>query len=621
MTFGRRDDRISVFGGLRPGAGQVVTRAVVTTYSLDLVAMLGLVLALGGDTESEFDASPLGLVKAFDRMRGKLLVLHQLGRVVAPSAHRLVLPLLDTMVHAVGANERRASWHPKTALIRYATRAGAQWRFWIGSRNLTGSTDRDAGLILVTSREKAARPVPDISGLAEDLLAYARLNQEELAELRSAKWLAPPGVTVRRLLWRHDGRTRRFLETPLIARAERACAVSPFIDRRGLAEVLKASGNDLSLLTTEVAGTGCGPFQGVHFRVDAAPDPAARVLVEQQQDQAVGEFNDLPSTGIHAKLLAVTKGSRTALMLGSANLTRRGLIGPNAEAVAILDIVDSALTESLYGFVESGVELDSLDVDTSEELEEERVKRELDDVISGFLEVRCRLYHRADGLHLLIDEDAAETLRLARFEVSPFLDPDAWAAIRADTRCLRLLSNPPMLSEQTSLVNFRATSLASTEVSRTWIQALDVDGIDIERRDRALLVRYVGASRFRQWLRSLLDGVDGTGGQRWTDPTSGRGEREPAGQLEQIFTLETMLAAWARDHEAFEERIGGMMAMLESFQEMFATLPDDEERRPPWSTWRRLGPSFRRFVTRSVRASDDARGVPAQDSAGRARKS
>ncbi|MBB3473478.1 phospholipase D family protein [Sphingomonas sp. BK345] len=578
MTFGRRDDRISILGALRPGTGQAVTRAVVTTYSLDLVAMLGLVLALGGDAEAEFDASPLGLVKAFERMRGRLLVLHQLGRVVAPSAHRSVLPLLDTMVHAVPSNERRASWHPKAALVRYSAGSSAQWRFWIGSRNLTGSTDRDAGLVLVTSREKAARPVPDVALLAADLLADARFSGEELAELKTAKWLAPPGVTVRNLLWRRPDQTRRFVEGPLLTRAERACAVSPFIDRGGLAEVTKAAAREVRLLTTETAGTSCGPFDGVRFHVDAAPDPATPVSVEQQQDGAAGEFNEPPATGVHAKLLAVTKGNKAALMLGSANLTRRGLIGPNAEAVAILDVADPALTESLHGFVESGVELASLDVDTTEELEEERAKRELDHVISGFLEVGCRLSQNTDGLHLLLDEDPPDTLRLARFEASPFLDPDGWSEIAPATRSVRLLSNPPLPSEQTSLVNFRATSLTGPEVSRTWIQSLEIDGLDLERRDSALLARYVGASRFREWLRSLLDGVDGTGGQRWSDPIGAQGARDPAAQLAQIFTLETMLAAWARDHETFEARVGGMLGMLDSFEEMFATIADEDER-------------------------------------------
>lgn len=578
MTFGRRDDRFSILGALRPGTGQAVTRAVVTTYSLDLVALLGLVLALGGDAEAEFEASPLGLVKAFERMRGKLLVLHQLGRVVAPSAHRSVLPLIDTMVHAVPSNERRASWHPKAALVRYTAGSTAQWRFWIGSRNLTGSTDRDAGLVLVTSKEKAARAVPDVALLAADLLADARFSKEELAELRTAKWLAPPGVTVRNLLWRRPDQTRRFVERPLLARAERACAVSPFIDRGGLAEVMKAGARYVRLLTTESAGTSCGPFNGVRFHVDAAPEPATPVSVEQQLDGAAGEFNEPPATGVHAKLMAVTKGTKTALMLGSANLTRRGLIGPNAEAVAIIEVVDPALTESLYGFVESGVELAQLDVDTTEEQEEERAKRELDHVISGFLEIRCRLSQTIDGLHLLLEEDAADTLRLARFEASPFLDPDAWEEIGPATRSMRLLSSPPVLSEQTSLVNFRATSLAGREVSRTWIQRLEIDGLDLEGRDRALLARYVGVSRFREWLRSLLDGVDGTGGQSWSDLARTPGGRDSAVQLAHIFTLETMLAAWARDPGAFEDRVGGMMGMLDSFEKMFATIADEDER-------------------------------------------
>lgn len=577
MTFGRRADRASILGALRPSAGQAVSRAVVTTYSLDLIAMLGLVLALGDDAETEFEASPLGLVKAFDQVRGKLLVLHQLSRVVAPSAHRSVLPLLDTMVHAVAANERKASWHPKTALVRYASDAGVQWRFWIGSRNLTGSTDRDAGLLLTTSKARGARPLPDICELAEDLLSEASFTAAELAELRSARWLAPPGVNVRSMVWRRHGQMRRFIDAPLLARAERGCAVSPFINRGGLAEALKAGSREISLLTTELAGAECAPLEGVRFHVDAPPEPATPVSVEQQQDEAVGEFNEPPSTGIHAKLLAVSKGNRTILMMGSANLTTRGLNGPNAEAVAILELTDPALTNSLYGFVDGGLDLAGVESDSAVEKEKERAERELDDIISQFLERHYSLAYRDDGLHLLVGTGEDGVLALARFEVSPFLDADAWAPIKTGARSIQLVSNPPPPSEQTALVNFRASSLGDPEVSRAWVQTLDVEGIDGDSRDRALLARYVGANRFRDWLRSLLDGFDGTGGQRWSDGNPSEG-REPAGQLAQIFTLETMLAAWARDPRAFESRVGGMMAMLDSFAEVFESISDDEER-------------------------------------------
>jgi hypothetical protein len=448
---------------------------------------------------------------------------------------------------------------------------------WIGSRNLTGSTDLDAGILMVSSKEKAARPSPDLGDLAEDLLEDARLSPEEVAEIRSARWKTAPGVSVRSLLWRRHGQTRPFIASPILPRADRGCAVSPFVDHDGLDEVLKAGAPGMTLLTTETAGNDCAPFDHVEFRVDTAPEPETPVSVEGQQEEAAGEFIEPPSTGIHAKLVAVSKGDRTALLLGSANLTKRGLIGPNAEAVALLDITDPALAESLYQFVEGGLALEIAQADPQVE-ERERAKRALDGLISAFLESSPTLAYGRDCLVLVVGEQADEALALALFEASPFLEPDAWTAIPPGSRSIRLLARAPAPCEQTSLVTFRARSLTDSEVCRTWVQALHVEGLDLERRDRALLAHYVGASRFRDWLRSLLDGVDGTGGQRWSDSGKATDRQDPAGQLARIFTLETMLAAWARDRDSFESRVAGMMAMLDSFEELFAALPDEQER-------------------------------------------
>ncbi|MDR7037974.1 hypothetical protein J2X36_002729 [Methylobacterium sp. BE186] len=577
MSF-RSDDRISIFGMLRPGPGQTVTRAVVATYSLDLVALLGFVLALGGDADMEFETSPLGLVRAFDAMRGRLIVLHQLGRVVAPSAHRSILPLLDTMVRAIPADERSESWHPKVALIRYIRGGEVEWRFWMGSRNLTGSTDLDAGILLVSTKLKSSKTIPEIAKLAGDLLEEAELTLSELSELKNARWRSPAGVAVKDLRWRRPGETRRFLSDPLIVRADRACAVSPFIDRRGLNEVLGAGSANVTLLTTETAGIACAPLKGIDFRSHTPPDPVAQVSVEQQQEGSKGEFVEPPSTGVHAKLVAIAKGARTVLMLGSANLTKRGLVGPNAEAVAILDVTDAALSKSLFDFAEGGLELGT--ARSEEELVEmKKAERQLDGLISIFLKLPLRVSYDENGLSLTIAADADDViLRLASFATSPFSDWDAWSPIPQGAKSVRLRSSPVPLSEQTTLLNFRATSLADPAIQRTWVQTVPTDTFDDESRDRALLARYVGASRFRDWLRSLLDGVDGTAGQRWTDPARLRICVDASGRLAELFTLETMLAAWARDPAAFEARVSGMTEMLESFAEAFATIPDDGER-------------------------------------------
>ncbi|MGY6532426.1 hypothetical protein [Glycocaulis sp.] len=602
MTFNSHD-RISVFGALRPDTGQSVSKAVIATYSLDLIALLGLVLTLGGDAEAEFENSPLGLVKAFDSVRGKLRVLHQTGRILAPRAHRAILPLLDTMVEAIVSNEAKQSWHPKVALVRYEAepqtnrgakpKAGAQadrsqisghrsslsvqWRFWIGSRNLTGSRDLDAGLMLVSSSHKSARLVPDIEKLATGLLAEAGFTTTELDELRSMRWAAPHGVAVRRLLWRRPGETLPFLTTPLLARCVRSSAVSPFVDSTGLKAVLHATSQRVSVLTTDMAAGDCRPVEGVEFRTRSAPEPETPVSIEQQTRDREAEFTEQPSAGIHAKLLAVTNGNRTALMIGSANLTRRGLVGPNAEAIAILDVTNAELSDSLHKFVQTGIEFE--ESQTDEELTKQVEKqRQLDAQISLLLECGLRLAYTSDGLWLVVDTDADAALALARFEVAPFLGPDAWVQLSGADRMVRLLQKAVPRHEQTSFISFRATSLDDPQIHRSWVQSLPVAGLDQDRRNMALLAHYVGANRFRDWLRSQLDGIDATVGERWSDErTVGAPSEISLGP--EIFTLEAMLSAWARDPKAFERRIADMITMLESFREAFVALQDEEERR------------------------------------------
>ena len=264
-------------------------------------------------------------------------------------------------------------------------------------------------------------------------------------------------------------------------------------------------------------------------------------------------------------------------MLGSANLTKRGLLGPNAEAVAILDVMDTALASSLHSFVQSGFEFDYSRVD--EDLARlEESQRQLDERIALLLECELALEYEDGGLMLTVGEGADAALATARFEAAPFLEPDAWVWIETGVRKVRLLRGNVVLSERTSLVSFRATSLTDRTIQRCWVLSLPVTGLDHDRRDLALLTRYVGASRFRDWLRSQLDGLDGTAGERWSDRLHNTHEREPS-NVPEMFTLETMLSAWARDPRGFERRTAGMMAMLDSFRETFEELPDEEERR------------------------------------------
>jgi hypothetical protein len=577
MSFAR-GDRVSIFGALRPREGQILSRAVVTTYSLDLVALLGLALALGGEAEAEFDATPFGLVHAFEKVKGKLLVMHQAGRLVAPAGQRTILPLLDTMIHAVHADERYESWHPKLVLARYEGADGVEWRFWIGSRNLTGTTDLDAGLLLVSGRQVGARPIPTLAALVADLLSPAGWSAGERAELELARWRAPPGVTVRRLLWRKPGERTSFLAEPRFSRPERLCAVTPFLNRTGIAAVRAATPAPLTILSTRRAGSDCAPIDGVTFRMMSPPEPAAPVALATQQGEPEAEFSDPPATGIHAKLLMAMRGDKASLILGSANLTSRGLLGPNAEAVAVLDVDDPALAGSLSGFVDAGMEL-FVEAPDAEHEAREKEERALDAIVSAFLERGLSLHADANGLILTVAGGVDDLLADASLFGATFPHPERQVEWAAGVPSVRLLDAPPPPSEQTPLVILCAQSRRDPTVRRSWAQRAELPGFDAERRDHALLARYIGASRFRAWLRSLLDGIEGTGGGRWSDPPSrAPGQPPPGSALLDLFTLETMLAKWARDPDAFEAKLPGMIAMLSAFEEAFQSLEDEDEK-------------------------------------------
>ncbi len=565
----------SLFDGLRPRDDQTLSRCAAATYSLDLVALLGLVLVLGGDGGAEFNTGPLGLSDAFRKVRGRLVVLHQASRLNAPGAHRTVLPLLDTMVRAIPADETRGSWHPKIILARYDGRSGAEWRLWIGSRNLTGTQDLDAGVLLVSGAGGNGKRIAAVGDLAAEMLAEAGWSAAELDELRTARWASPAGTAVHRLVWRRPGQVKDFLADQPIRKPDKVWAVSPFIDRRGLTAVTAALDAPVALLTTRRAASDCTPFAGVAFRVWTAPDPHAAVELRAQQEAPEAEFADPPPSGVHAKLLMTAKGRARALLIGSANLTTRGLKGPNGEAGVWLNLAEGDLPQSLEGFVTSGMDLIPDEPDPALQAREEQA-RALDAVISKFVLQKLTLASRDDGLFLSLDGPLA-VLSEAGFSAAPFHNPELLRPWPAGRSQIRILPAAPERPQQTALVIIQARSHADPAVQRTWTQRVELAGLDTESRDDALLAAYIGAGRFRAWLRSRLDGIEAEAGERWNgaaDRSLWTGAVQGAG----LFNLEAMLSKWAADPAAFEARLSDILKMLDAFRAAFAALPESEDK-------------------------------------------
>jgi hypothetical protein len=577
MSFAESANQ-SIFDALRPLNRQSTARAVVATYSLDLVAALGLILSLGGHAEAEFNSTPLELVDAFEAMRGRLLILHQSGRVVAPRRHRGILLLLDDMLQGV-VTERSCSWHPKIALVRYHNESGAyEWRFWIGSRNLTGSTDLDAGLLLVGRPGGNHRQFKDVARLAEDLLAHADWTDGELAELREAKWDAPSGVRLKELRWRRPGGTDRLVAKLGGKRsADAIFGMSPFLDQDGIQEAFGGTVAPQVLLTSRLDARKVAPLPGMTLLVRNPPQPHVAVAEDRTPTQDEPDFVEPGSNGVHAKILLRCIGQRAELMIGSANFTRRGLVGPNAEAVAVLDVEDAALIEGLKGFISKHLDFVQFDLD-EEEQKLEAARRALDLVASQLLQIPFRIEARDGALHVATDETIDRLLKDVVFEIEGFASPSNKVEWLPGDASVQLTSHMPACKDQTAFVIMHLASRGQPKVARSWTQKLSLPAMDVEVRDRAALASYVGGARFRMWLRSVLDGIVGDGGSRWSDPPSPRPPDGPQAALNDVFSLEAMLARWTRNPAQFEAAIAKMSLLLASFRAAFEALPNGDER-------------------------------------------
>ncbi len=155
-------DRTLLVEAVRPPLGYRLDHALITTYSLDLTALLSIPLAL---TFHDWDerggrprVDPVGLLEAVRRNADQLTVLCQAGEIGVPASQRNLFAFLENTVHPVSA-PRGGIFHPKVWVLRFAPNEGTGdpilYRLLCASRNLT--YDRSWDILLSLDGELRRR--------------------------------------------------------------------------------------------------------------------------------------------------------------------------------------------------------------------------------------------------------------------------------------------------------------------------------------------------------------------------------------------------------------------------------------------------------------------------------
>lgn len=325
---------------LRPPDGYVLTRAVGTTFTLDLMALLSVPLAFtfrdAQDGEGQVATEPLSLLESARRYAGRIVVFAQGGYTGVPRAVQTALAFIEESVIAVfppGRSDRGAIFHPKVWVLRYEPRESAtdrpvRYRLVTQSRNLTFDSSWDVSLVLDgelnESRVNAYsinRPLADfvkrLPTLAPGPVAGSHRESAELLadELLRVQWMPPEGLELKRFL---SFGLRRVNSPYPDQDRRRLLVVSPFLDGEFLRSITRRRPRPVLVSRREalltVSQDALRSFEKVYaFRSALEPEP-------DDTDETLPLL-----AGLHAKVFVIDDGWDARVAVGSANSTTAAL--------------------------------------------------------------------------------------------------------------------------------------------------------------------------------------------------------------------------------------------------------------------------------------------------------
>lgn len=324
---------------LAPPLGYRFDRAIGTTFTLDLLALLTAPLAFSliDMTEDEGGqpvVDPLALLEAARRHAGRIAIFTDAGHVSVPKPGQPLFALLEGSVVPVVAPRAGGLFHPKVWLVRYVTEGEpAALRLLCSSRNLTFDRAWDALLVLdgqVSNDEVAqSRPLAHFLAALPGLAVQppsVRVGEDTASLALDAgrtRFRAPEGLEVAAF---HPMGIDSGAGDPLSGRIDRLLVVSPFVGGPRLKKLAGSrSSNTLVSRPEELATVPPSELAG-YAEVLVLSDSAVPEVREEEADTPP----DTPPAGLHAKLFVADAGWDARLWMGSANATDQAF-GANVE--------------------------------------------------------------------------------------------------------------------------------------------------------------------------------------------------------------------------------------------------------------------------------------------------
>ncbi|MPY12097.1 phospholipase D family protein [Arthrobacter bussei] len=330
------DTTVLLTDALLPPPGFDVDIAVVTTYSLDLTAVLvaPMAFALGNidDARAIGSGDPVQMLDAVKRHIDHTTVFCQAAAIHVPATHSRILAFLEDSIFQVEPPNEKALFHPKLWVLRFVRPSDGAFhhRVVVASRNLTFDSSWDTALVLdegshgTIEAAPAADFVSQLPTLCTDPLPQTRAAAIEslCITIRSVRLEAPEPFDGGELLPLGLALDSSW---PFTEYCDRILAISPFLTARTLKR-LRSLATDATLLSRaeSLDQLGARATEGWDLQI-----LSSSVDFLQEPEKATGEVSAHVAqtshgelTGLHAKTVVTDHPrGRSTVVNGSANLT------------------------------------------------------------------------------------------------------------------------------------------------------------------------------------------------------------------------------------------------------------------------------------------------------------
>jgi hypothetical protein len=595
------DNRHLLIDAFRPPAGMTLERAVGTTFTLDLDALLLAPVALAMHSfEADGSADPLALLESVRRYADRITLFCQAGAIRVPGRVQPIVTYLEDSVIPLHMEQGRL-FHPKLWVLHFAGEAAERVRLLCLSRNLTfdhswdtilwidGTPGDDllieenaplAGFLRVLPTVGASRPV----GAARD--ASIRVLADRVM---TTEWDLPEGFDELRFwpMGRKEWSQPEFW-------GDRLLAISPFLSRSTVLSL--AEGTKSATLISRASGIdGIGrdalaPFGEEVYVIDAdlpeEGDPAP--LADDDASESRPAFG---LRGVHAKTFIYEQSGRAWWYTGSANATEAG-IGPTVEGPArniefMTELsgpkykvgIDTALDRPENGPLRNLlVQHLPENAEPVEPTEQAAAQFRLDSLVRAIsaVDVATRVDPVGDDYAVAVEADLSDlSFDGAEATIRPATTGAATAEALTAGSLNRIDLGRMTISGITAFLVVEASiSVEGVELRSAALIKSDVLGIDPEERQRRVFsAQFENSGDLIRYLLFLLTDLDvGQVAELLAVPT-GAGNHRWATAPDSIPLLEMMLNALARGANESLERVAAVLEDLQS--------EDGDERRIP----------------------------------------